>query len=552
MNAKDKQTSARRNVNYDTEAASTSGKRNVRFIIAGIVVFALFILLLCSDTCANIWLICTDIGSQSASDLSHSDVESDNFVEDSEFSVDNMTDDVLGIGIALGDCTLLAQPQKDSAASGEVLTDATLFIYGAEGDYYLVGASDSDVRGYILAENVDTGGVPIVAPGGTQDTSDSTTEPTTEQEESTSAKQSSTTVKDYYNSSKTTTRGNSASTAATTTTTKKTGLSPEDFPVNSSPYFILVEKGSHTITIYAKDENGKYTREVRTYLTATGRTSSLTPIGLFKVGAKEKWHTWGTASYSPYCTKYYGGLFFHGPIYTAQNFGSLKENSVAGIGTNASSGCMRTSAQAAYFIYRYCPSGTYVKIVSGSPLGHSASRPSVDSQYIDPATGEVPVAGVSISPASATLKPGDTCTLKPVISPDQASEQACTWLSSNTSVATVSSKGVVTAKSAGTATITVTTVDGNYKATCTITVASNTTTSTAATTSATTTATTTTTEKSEPSAGDETTTAQTTTTAAETTTEATTVPTTAPTTTAATTTTTTTTTAAADEESTTQ
>ena len=44
------------------------------------------------------------------------------------------------------------------------------------------------------------------------------------------------------------------------------------------------------------------------------------------------------------------------------------------------------------------------------------------------------------------------------------------WTSSNTSVATVSSSGVVTAKSVGTTTITVTTEDGSKKATCLVTV----------------------------------------------------------------------------------
>ena len=45
-----------------------------------------------------------------------------------------------------------------------------------------------------------------------------------------------------------------------------------------------------------------------------------------------------------------------------------------------------------------------------------------------------------------------------------------TWKSSNTSIVTVSNLGVVTAKAAGSATITVTTVDGNKTATCKITV----------------------------------------------------------------------------------
>ena len=292
----------------------------------------------------------------------------------------------------------------------------------------------------------------------------------------------------------TTTTTTTVSTTKTTSTTKKKSdpNSPENFPVNASPYFIYVEKGSHTITIYAKDSHGKYTTAVRTYLTATGRTASLTPVGLFSVGGKEKWHRWGSSSFSPYCSRYYGGLFFHGPLYKQKNFGSLKESSVSAIGTNASSGCMRTSAQAAYFVYAFCPSGTYVKIVNGSPLGKSAGRPAIKSQYVDPATNKVPVAGVNLKISSKTVKIGESFTVKAEIEPDNASEKACYWLSSNPKSVIVKGSGTsctITAKAAGKATVTVTTVDGSYKATITVTV-------TEPTTTTTTTATTTTTTKS--------------------------------------------------------
>ena len=54
-----------------------------------------------------------------------------------------------------------------------------------------------------------------------------------------------------------------------------------------------------------------------------------------------------------------------------------------------------------------------------------------------------------------------------------ADDASVTWTSDNTSVATVSSTGLVTAKANGTATITVTTADGGYTDTCVVTVTSN-------------------------------------------------------------------------------
>lgn len=52
--------------------------------------------------------------------------------------------------------------------------------------------------------------------------------------------------------------------------------------------------------------------------------------------------------------------------------------------------------------------------------------------------------------------------------PDNASNKDVYWSSSDDGVATVSATGAVTAKAAGSAIITVTTVDGKFSATCTV------------------------------------------------------------------------------------
>lgn len=77
--------------------------------------------------------------------------------------------------------------------------------------------------------------------------------------------------------------------------------------------------------------------------------------------------------------------------------------------------------------------------------------------------------GVEISPVTATIYVGGTKTLKGTTNPKN---QTLTWKSSDTSIATVSSSGKVTAKKAGTVTITASFKYKNktYKATCKITV----------------------------------------------------------------------------------
>lgn len=76
--------------------------------------------------------------------------------------------------------------------------------------------------------------------------------------------------------------------------------------------------------------------------------------------------------------------------------------------------------------------------------------------------------GVTLDKTSATIYKKKTLTLK--ASFKGIKKTTLKWSSNKTSVASVNSKGKVTAKKAGTATITVKTKDGKYKATCKITV----------------------------------------------------------------------------------
>jgi uncharacterized protein YjdB len=78
---------------------------------------------------------------------------------------------------------------------------------------------------------------------------------------------------------------------------------------------------------------------------------------------------------------------------------------------------------------------------------------------------EVPVSEVFTN-KSFVLNAGLTRQLTAVVIPDNATNKNVNWRSSNTSVATVSTTGLVTAVSSGTSTITVSTEDGNKTATC--------------------------------------------------------------------------------------
>ena len=85
------------------------------------------------------------------------------------------------------------------------------------------------------------------------------------------------------------------------------------------------------------------------------------------------------------------------------------------------------------------------------------------------ATCVITVAGISLNKTSTTIVKGRNEQLTASVYPSST----YTWTSSNPSVATVSDTGLVTAVANGTTTIKVTTEDGRYKATCTVTVINN-------------------------------------------------------------------------------
>ncbi|KFB88958.1 DNA breaking-rejoining protein [Serratia grimesii] len=83
---------------------------------------------------------------------------------------------------------------------------------------------------------------------------------------------------------------------------------------------------------------------------------------------------------------------------------------------------------------------------------------------------DIPVTGVTVAPATASITVGATQQLTPTILPADASDKTGTWSSSATGKATVNQSGLVTGVSAGSAIITFTSNDGAKTSTSAITV----------------------------------------------------------------------------------
>ena len=84
--------------------------------------------------------------------------------------------------------------------------------------------------------------------------------------------------------------------------------------------------------------------------------------------------------------------------------------------------------------------------------------------------GSNPVTGVNIICPEDILLVGNTLTIEAAVEPADASNKTVTWSTDNPNVATVNAAGELTAIAPGTAKITVTTDDGGFTTTCTVTV----------------------------------------------------------------------------------
>ena len=78
--------------------------------------------------------------------------------------------------------------------------------------------------------------------------------------------------------------------------------------------------------------------------------------------------------------------------------------------------------------------------------------------------------GVSLNKATTSIAVGANETLVATVAPADATDKSVSWASDDTDVATVDSDGKVVGVAAGTATITVTTTDGDFTDDCEVTV----------------------------------------------------------------------------------
>lgn len=126
--------------------------------------------------------------------------------------------------------------------------------------------------------------------------------------------------------------------------------------------------------------------------------------------------------------------------------------------------------EGATFLGWFTESGKHWNFTHDSVTGNITLR----AMWSDGATPTPPttvaITGVTLDQTALTIAKDSSAALTAAVEPANATNKTVSWWSTDTSVAAVSSDGTVTAGKAGMALIVARTADGNYIATCTVTV----------------------------------------------------------------------------------
>ncbi|MBR6479838.1 MAG: L,D-transpeptidase, partial [Clostridia bacterium] len=150
--------------------------------------------------------------------------------------------------------------------------------------------------------------------------------------------------------------------------------------IDSHRYCVGVNRQMHTVTVYGKDDSGKYTKPIIAFACSCGKPGHETPAGTFFAGANTRtdWkYTWlhmVDNSYGQYTTQITGAIWFHSVCYTENgNKGALEYEEYNKLGGPASLGCVRLCVRDAKWVYENVSDrGTMVFIYDSSvpgPLG---------------------------------------------------------------------------------------------------------------------------------------------------------------------------------------
>ena len=198
-------------------------------------------------------------------------------------------------------------------------------------------------------------------------------------------------------------------------------------------YRIVVDKSVQRVTVYSTSDGSV----VHRWACSTGQVSSSTPEGTFilpeppNTSDRTDLYLPSEGQYFRWATRIRGAILFHTYLYDSKDEGGLNLESVYGIGSPISHGCVRLPLEAARWIALNCPPGTKVEIIAGDGTGLTEEIKFADS-----------VQSISLShTGTVDIVPGERFQ---VYADTEPAGGAGVWVSSNPKIASVSQNGTVT------------------------------------------------------------------------------------------------------------
>ncbi|MBQ9701085.1 MAG: L,D-transpeptidase family protein, partial [Lachnospiraceae bacterium] len=154
------------------------------------------------------------------------------------------------------------------------------------------------------------------------------------------------------------------------TTTTKPKVDP-----NTLPYLVKVNRAANCLTVYEKDDKGKFTVPVKAITVSCGRDleDNATPLGTFHTIIHYDWRLMFDGTYSQFAYRIVGSILFHSVPYYSTNKGDLEWEEFNKLGSPASMGCIRMTVADSLWLIDNCPIGTRVIIYDDAenpgPLG---------------------------------------------------------------------------------------------------------------------------------------------------------------------------------------
>lgn len=140
-------------------------------------------------------------------------------------------------------------------------------------------------------------------------------------------------------------------------------------------YYIKINNQANTVTIYKKDEQGKYTIPIKAMICSIGNATP--KKGVFKISDKYDWRLLQGNVYGQYAVRITGHILFHSVPYTKKSKDSLEWWEYDKLGTKASLGCIRLTVEDSKWIHDNCEKGTQVEFYSDEnpgPLGKPTAK----------------------------------------------------------------------------------------------------------------------------------------------------------------------------------